>query len=78
MQKKLWLNSHENARRCLARFIREFHQEENPDTPRYRCLTYMLKTLLDFFQFEKSIELESRIDRIEDYIEELKRCNTRL
>ena len=70
--KKLWLNSHVNARRTLSRLIKDFHASEE-NVQEFRAKVYAIKTLLDFFEFEKNIELENRLEELESKIIELSR-----
>ena len=71
LQKKMYLTSHRKAKKHLARLINEFNQDPKADVTRYRCLTFMFKALLDYFQFDKSVEIEQRLEEIEQKIEKL-------
>lgn len=65
MLKKKYLNSHKKARKYLNQVINEFRMEDKPDVSKYRALTYMLKTLLSYFEFGKELEIEKRVESIE-------------
>ena len=56
-RKKLWLNDLKNTRRSLAGIIRDFHGDQKADVQRYRCETYMLKALLDYFRTELGLPI---------------------
>lgn len=73
LPKKMYLTTHRKARKHLTRLINEFNQDPGADVTRYRCITFMFKTLLDYFQFGKNLEVEERIEKIEERLEELGR-----
>ena len=64
MVKKKYLTTPVKVRRYLNQLINDFNAEKQPDISKYRALTYMLKAMLDCFQFEKDLEIESRIEAI--------------
>ena len=70
---RMCLNTHERARKALARLIREFRQDEieNRDVAGFRALVYSFSTLLQFFSFQKNIEIEERIQALEKKLEDL-------
>jgi hypothetical protein len=70
-KKMMYLTSHRKARKHLARLINEFNQDPKADVTRYRCITFMFKALLDYFQFDKSIEIEDRILEIEKKLDSM-------
>ncbi|KPJ86035.1 MAG: hypothetical protein AMS17_13695 [Spirochaetes bacterium DG_61] len=67
------LNTHTNARKSLAKEIRDFKRQpkERRDVAGFRALVYAFSTLLHFFSFEKNIEVEERIEKIEDRLKEM-------
>ena len=65
----MYLTSHKKARKHLAKFINEFNQAEDPDIPRYRCLTFMFNALLQYFQLESNLAIEERLEAIERKLE---------
>ena len=71
MPKKKYLTDHVKVRRYLNFLINQFNEEKDPNIQAYRTRTYMLKTMLDCFQFERSLEIEARITAIEEKLEEM-------
>ena len=69
MARKKYLTDYRKVRRYLNAVINDFNSEEGPDVQKYRALTYMIKTMLDCFQFEQAMEIEKRIDKIEKILE---------
>ena len=69
------LNTHTNARKALAKEIRDFKRQpkEQRDIPGFRSLVYAFSTLLHFFNFEKNLEIEEQIEKIEDRLKEMER-----
>jgi hypothetical protein len=65
-EKRLLLNTAKNAKKSLARLIREYYTAEDPDIPRFRSVAYAIRLLLDFFAYEREGELQERLDRIEE------------
>ena len=65
---KLRLNTLTNTRKSLSKLIREYHASNGENTTYYRCLTYMIKTLLESFENDRKYELEDRIRAIEEKI----------
>ena len=63
--KKMYLTSHKKARKHLARLINEFNRNENANIPRYRTITFMFKALLEYFRFEKDLQIEQRLEALE-------------
>jgi len=68
--KKLWLNSLENSRRTLARMIRAYHRDKNPDSQRFRAEVYAMKALAQFFELERDQEILERVEAIEAMLED--------
>jgi len=62
------LRTYSEAKRQLARLIRSFHQGDM-DQADFRALVYGLSTLLQYFKYEKDVELEERIEKLEQAIE---------
>ncbi len=62
------LRTHSEARRQLSRLIRSFHQGE-VEQGDFRALVYGLSALLQYFKHEKELELEERIEKLEQAIE---------
>ena len=56
------------ARRQLARLTRSFYQGQITEGD-YRALVYGLSALLHYFKHEKQLELEERIETLEQAIE---------
>ena len=67
---KLWLNSAENVRRSIARVVRKFNADPNADVARFRALVYGIKGVIEALRFEKELELEQRIEALEELIAE--------
>ena len=70
MARRLRLNTPENTRKTLGRLTRLFDAGEIKET-KYRALVYGLSKLLEYFRFEKDIEIEKRILVIEEKLAEL-------
>ena len=70
--RKLLLNTVSNARKTLARLIREMHASEGKeqDVSRFRALAYAIRLLLDFFTAERDGELLERLAKIEERLSE--------
>ena len=69
------LTTHDAARRQLAKLIRDFKRQEGTDRDigGFRALIYAFQVLLHFFAFEKDLEVEARIESIENRLDELKK-----
>ena len=61
----------------MARLIRLYDKDELTDT-KFRNLCYGLSRLLEFFKFEKGLEVEERLEKLEQYVDETKKCKSRL
>lgn len=70
---RLWLNSMTNARRSLARLIRDLHDDPQADTTWYRAQGYLMKILLDYFVAERDQNHEQRLAALEAVTEAMKR-----
>lgn len=66
----LRLKTHGDARRTLARLLREYDRDEI-EAIKFRNLIYALSKLLEFFKHAQNVEVEQRIERIEQMLEEL-------
>jgi hypothetical protein len=66
--KVMRLNTIENSRRTLASIIREFHKGKIDETT-FRALVYGMSKLLEYFRIEKELQIEERLDAIEDRLE---------
>ncbi len=68
------LHDHMSARRALSRLLREFKaaKTEDRDVPGFRALVHAFQVLLQYFSFAKDLEVESRIEKIEQRLDELK------
>ena len=62
--RKLALNSVENVKRSLSRLIRDVDNEQSPDWNKYRVMATLLNTLISAYR----LDIERRIEKIEDYI----------
>lgn len=69
MARKKYLNSHKKVRKYLNQLINELNNETEPNIQAYRTKTYILKTMIDCFELEKSLEIEKRIEVIEKLLE---------
>ena len=59
------MTTHEAARRTLSTLIRAFHRDEIEEG-KFRALVYSFNCLLAYFKFSADIEIEERLDRIEE------------
>ena len=64
MARRLRLNTPVNARKTLSRLIRLVDSGEIQDG-RFRTLVYGMAKLLEYFRFEKDLEIEARLTEIE-------------
>lgn len=62
------LRTYSEARKQLTRLIRSFHKGEIEQGD-FRALVYAFSALLHYFKFEKDIELEQRIERLEQALD---------
>lgn len=62
--RKLALNSVENVKRSLSRLIRDVDNEASPDWNKYRVMATLLNTLISAYR----LDIERRIEKIEEYI----------
>ena len=67
MSARLPMNGHDAARRTLARLIRAFHQDEL-DEKKFRALVYGFGTLLSYFKHSADLEIESRLEALEEQL----------
>ena len=63
----LRLNTHENARKSLARLLREFHKKPG-DVTEFRAKVHAFSVLLQYFTFEKDLQIEQRLEQIEEQL----------
>ena len=66
--KRMPLNTHNNARRTLARFIKEYHRDEI-DRVKFRDIVYAMSHLLGYFKLDAELSIEDRLERIEQALE---------
>ena len=67
--KKLHLHNHQAARRTLARLLRVFHSNPRANIPRFRAEVYGLNCLLSYFQLEADLEIEKRLEDLEELLQ---------
>lgn len=67
--RKKYLTSAQKARKYLNELLNKLRAEKDPDIPRFRAEAYILRTMLDYFRFDKELELEKRIEAIERKLE---------
>ena len=63
--RRLTLNTRDNARRSLARLIREFHADPDADPDRFKATVHALSVLLQFDRAAAELDLHARLDAIE-------------
>lgn len=61
------MRNHEEGRRVLVGLIREYNKGEIEDQ-KFRSLVYGLTLLLSYFKFESDLDLETRIEALEEAI----------
>ena len=61
--------SHNTARLSLGRLIRAYQKGEM-ESQMFRDLTYGMNTLLSYFKHAADLEIEKRLDAIEDALRE--------
>jgi len=60
----------EKTRKSFTKMMREYEaQIEEPDHTKFRNMVYAYSTLLNFWKLEKDIELEKRLDEIEERLD---------
>jgi len=62
---KLRLNTLKNCQKTLARLCRDFHENGSADNARARTLAYMIRILIESFQFDRKTDIDERLDEIE-------------
>ena len=62
---QLRLNTRDNARRSLARLIRDFHADPAADVDRFKALVHALNVLLAYDKTAEELALGERLDAIE-------------
>lgn len=58
------LNSYDKSRKALAKLIKDYDKDTEKDSGRFRNTIYAFSILLNYFKFEKEIELEKDIEEI--------------
>ena len=71
MIQQLRLNTLENCRKSYNRIIRDY-LAGGMDTETGRAVAYMLNGLLQYWRLEKDIEIERRLEAIEQRLHEQK------
>lgn len=71
---RLLLNTTENARRSLARVLRAY-LAGTLDATKYRNLVYGLSAMLGYYRQEADMQIEARLEKIEEAIEG-RQCET--
>jgi hypothetical protein len=69
MLKQLRLNTLPNSRRSYNRIARAYLAGEI-NTEKARALGYLMNGILQFWRLESDLEIESRLDQIEDTLRE--------
>ncbi len=64
-RRRLKLGSVADCRATLARFVRLYDGGEVSEA-HFRTVTYGLNSILGFLKTEKDLEIESRLDRLEE------------
>jgi hypothetical protein len=67
--RELRLNTLENTRKSFARVIREFHAGRM-EAGHARTLTYMLSHFLGYWKLEKEMQIEQRLEAVEQVLQE--------
>ena len=65
----LHLNSLESGRKTVARFVRWYHKGEISEN-HFRTVIYGMSCLLSYFKAELALDIETRIEAIEEVLEE--------
>lgn len=60
------LTTHEKAKKSLAKLIKDYDRDTTKDDTRFRNSVYAFSLLLQFFKFDKEIELEKDILAIKE------------
>ena len=67
--RKKYLTTHKKGRKYLNALINDFNAEVDPDLQRYRTLTYILRTMLEYFKLEADLQIEQHIRDVEKRLE---------
>ena len=70
MIKRFWTRTHGQTRNSLARLLRDFHKTPEFEVSRFRAMVSAFNTLLGYYNIELSTDLEKRIERLEELIEQ--------
>lgn len=62
--------THEKARLSLGRFIREYSKGDEIESQTFRDIVYAMNTLLAYFKHASDLEIERRLEVIEDQLEQ--------
>ena len=65
--RRLRLNTVENARKILARLIRDYDQD-GIEPQKFRNLVFGFATFLSFFKHETEIQIEERLKALEERV----------
>ena len=60
------ITSYDKSRKALAKIIKDYEKDPEKDSLRFRNLIYSFSILLNYFKFEKEIELEKEIEIIKE------------
>ncbi len=64
-KRQLRMNNRENARRSLARIIREFDADPDADVQRFRALVSGFSTLLAYDRLAEELAIDERLEALE-------------
>lgn len=62
------LNTPENSRKTLARLIRKYNADQI-DEQKFKALVYAINYLLSYWKLEKELDIERRIEALEEAME---------
>ena len=65
--KRLPMKTHGQTRNTLSRLIRAYHRNEIEDS-KFRGIVHALNVLLGYWKLEKEMDIETRIEALEDLV----------
>jgi hypothetical protein len=66
----LILTTHEKARKALVKLLKEYSEETEADHTKFKAMVNCFSILLAYFKFEKDIDIEKRIEALENHLSE--------
>ncbi len=71
-EKKKYLTDPKKVRKYLNLLVNDLRNKQDCDVQNYRAQGYLLRIILDIFEFQKNLQIEERIDVLEKMMEKEK------